>query len=68
MTYVKKTADSERDGKRIMDDIDRRIAFAVADYPGLRRFPQGRNFKQWTGNDSKALMKAGYASVSLSLH
>ncbi|TCD60043.1 hypothetical protein EIP91_010846 [Steccherinum ochraceum] len=42
--------------KRIMDDIDRRIAAAPA-FPGLRRFPQGRNFKQWTGNDSKALMK-----------
>ena len=26
-------------------------------FPGLRRFPQGRRFKQWTGDDSKALMK-----------
>jgi hypothetical protein len=26
-------------------------------FPGLRRFPQGRGFKQWMGNDSKALMK-----------
>lgn len=26
-------------------------------FTGLRRFPIGRNFKQWTGNDSKALMK-----------
>jgi hypothetical protein len=33
-----------------------RIA-AVPPFPGLRRFPQGRNFKQWTGDDSKALMK-----------
>ncbi|KIM77450.1 hypothetical protein PILCRDRAFT_76723, partial [Piloderma croceum F 1598] len=24
---------------------------------GLRRFPEGRKFKQWTGDDSKALMK-----------
>ncbi|KAH7905578.1 hypothetical protein BJ138DRAFT_1118343 [Hygrophoropsis aurantiaca] len=39
-----------------MDDIDRRIA-AVASFSGLRRFPQGRGFKQWTGDDSKALMK-----------
>jgi hypothetical protein len=23
----------------------------------LRRFPQGRGFEQWTGDDSKALMK-----------
>ncbi|KAF7776576.1 hypothetical protein Agabi119p4_4969 [Agaricus bisporus var. burnettii] len=40
----------------IMDDIDRRIAAAPA-FPGLRRFPEGRCFKQWTGDDSKALMK-----------
>lgn len=26
-------------------------------FVGLRRFPQGRGFKQWTGDDSKALMK-----------
>lgn len=38
--------------------VFRRIA-AVASFAGLRRFPQGRNFKQWTGDDSKALMKAG---------
>ena len=30
---------------------------AVPPFPGLRRFPEGWNFKQWTGNDSKALMK-----------
>ncbi|KAI9432304.1 hypothetical protein BJY52DRAFT_1132806 [Lactarius psammicola] len=41
----------------ILDDIDRRIALAPP-FPGLRRFPQGRGFKQWTGDDSKALMKA----------
>ncbi|KAF8171247.1 hypothetical protein K438DRAFT_2024120 [Mycena galopus ATCC 62051] len=41
---------------QIMADIDRRIA-AVPAFPGLRRFPEGRNFKQWTGDDSKALMK-----------
>ncbi|KAH9021931.1 hypothetical protein EDB84DRAFT_1511344 [Lactarius hengduanensis] len=40
----------------ILDDIDRRIA-AVPAFPGLRRFPHGRRFKQWTGDDSKALMK-----------
>jgi hypothetical protein len=33
-----------------------RIA-AVASFPGLRRFHEGRDFRQWTGNDSKALMK-----------
>jgi hypothetical protein len=59
--------------KKIMDDIDRRCVYKhilpslsthtsysiaiVPAFPGLRRFPQGRDFKQWTGNDSKALMK-----------
>jgi hypothetical protein len=36
------------------------ITFSLALVPsfsGLRRFYQGRNFKQWTGDDSKALMK-----------
>ena len=30
---------------------------AVPPFSGLRRFPDGRDFKQWTGDDSKALMK-----------
>ena len=29
-----------------------RIA-AAPPFSGLRRFPQGRGFKQWTGDDSK---------------
>lgn len=37
-------------------DIDRRIAAAPL-FPNLRRFPHDRRFKQWTGDDSKALMK-----------
>ncbi|KAK7006837.1 hypothetical protein R3P38DRAFT_2475962, partial [Favolaschia claudopus] len=44
------------EAKVIMADIDRRIA-VVPPFPGLRRFPEGRGFKQWTGDDSKALMK-----------
>ncbi|KAH9013947.1 hypothetical protein EDB85DRAFT_2076528 [Lactarius pseudohatsudake] len=43
-------------GKAILDDIDRRIAAAPL-FAGLRRFHEGRGFKQWTGDDSKALMK-----------
>ncbi|KAJ7127251.1 hypothetical protein C8R43DRAFT_1074924 [Mycena crocata] len=50
LTHSKAEADS------IMDEIDRRIA-AVPAFPCLRRFKQGRRFKQWTGDDSKALMK-----------
>jgi hypothetical protein len=37
--------------------------YSIASAPpfsNLRRFPEGRGFKQWTGNDSKALMKVGY--------
>ncbi|CDO77042.1 hypothetical protein BN946_scf184403.g17 [Trametes cinnabarina] len=47
----------------IMADIDRRIA-AVPSFPGLRRFPEGRGFKQWTGDDSKALMKVYLPAIS----
>ena len=32
---------------------------AAPPFPGLRRFPEGRDFQQWTGDDSKALMKVG---------
>ena len=34
--------------------------------PGLRRFPHGRNFSQWTGDDSKALMKVSVVSLRVS--
>ncbi|KAG2107467.1 uncharacterized protein F5147DRAFT_745971 [Suillus discolor] len=47
---------TEANANKILDDIDRRIALAPA-FAGLRRFPEGRGFKQWTGDDSKALMK-----------
>lgn len=46
----------EARANEILDDIDRRLAVVPA-FPGLRRFPHGRRFKQWTGDDSKALMK-----------
>jgi len=39
-----------------LTSLNFRIA-AVAPFAGLRRFPQGQHFKQWTGNDSKGLMK-----------
>ncbi|KAF8951457.1 hypothetical protein BDZ97DRAFT_1910010 [Flammula alnicola] len=47
---------SPRDAADILDEIDRRIAATPA-FPCLRHFKQGRRFKQWTGDDSKALMK-----------
>jgi hypothetical protein len=40
----------------VLASVTTRIA-AVPLFPGLRRFPEGRGFKQWTGDDSKALMK-----------
>lgn len=33
-------------------------------FSGLRRFPHGRRFKQWTGDDSKALMKVYLPAIS----
>ncbi|KAF6751439.1 hypothetical protein DFP72DRAFT_991344 [Ephemerocybe angulata] len=33
-------------------------------FPGLRRFPDGRGFKQWTGNDSKALMRVFLPAIT----
>ncbi|KAF9061853.1 hypothetical protein BDP27DRAFT_1484790 [Rhodocollybia butyracea] len=53
----------ETEADKIMDDIDRRIAL-VPSFPGLRRFPHGRRFKQWTGDDSKALMKVYLPAVA----
>ncbi|EDR13005.1 uncharacterized protein LACBIDRAFT_308379 [Laccaria bicolor S238N-H82] len=47
----------------ILDDIDCRIAAAPL-FSGLRRFPHGRRFKQWTGDDSKALMKVYLPAIS----
>ncbi|KAJ3576428.1 hypothetical protein NP233_g443 [Leucocoprinus birnbaumii] len=47
----------------IMADIDRRIA-AAPSFPGLGRFPEGQGFKQWTGNDSKALMKVYLPAIA----
>ncbi|KAF8121859.1 hypothetical protein EV363DRAFT_1183993 [Boletus edulis] len=53
--YLEETYGSTR-AKEILDDIDRRIAVAPP-FSGLRRFADGRGFNQWTGDDSKALMK-----------
>ncbi|KAI0070656.1 hypothetical protein K474DRAFT_1687360 [Panus rudis PR-1116 ss-1] len=54
---------SKKDAEAILADIDRRIA-AVPSFPGLRRFPEGHGFKQWTGDDSKALMKVYLPAVA----
>ncbi|KAF7352250.1 C2H2-type domain-containing protein [Mycena venus] len=47
----------------IIADIDHRIS-AAPSFPGLRWFPDGRDFTQWTGDDSKALMKVYLAAIA----
>ncbi|THG97315.1 hypothetical protein EW026_g4652 [Hermanssonia centrifuga] len=59
--YLKLTH-GETKGNDIIAQIDRRIA-AVPAFTGIRRFKQGRDFKQWTGDDSKALMKVYLPAV-----
>ncbi|KAF8883641.1 hypothetical protein CPB84DRAFT_1850916 [Gymnopilus junonius] len=49
--------------EEVLADIDRRIACAPA-FPGLRHFYEGRGFKQWTGNDSKGLMKVYLPAIA----
>ncbi|KDQ50016.1 hypothetical protein JAAARDRAFT_211946 [Jaapia argillacea MUCL 33604] len=56
-------AHGESGAFQIIEDIDRRIA-AVPAFPGLRRFPDGRDFTQWTGDDSKALMKVYLPAIT----
>ncbi|KAH9829324.1 uncharacterized protein C8Q71DRAFT_863392 [Rhodofomes roseus] len=57
-----KIAYGEARAAEILDEIDRRIA-AMPPFAGLRHFHQGRNFKQWTGDDSRALMKVWLAAI-----
>ncbi|KAF8872253.1 hypothetical protein CPB85DRAFT_1445099 [Mucidula mucida] len=60
--YIKQTYD-KKEAAKILAEIDRRIA-AVPPFPELRRFPEGRGFKQWTGNDSKALIKVYLPAIA----
>ncbi|OBZ65942.1 hypothetical protein A0H81_14159 [Grifola frondosa] len=54
-TYLVQTHGKMR-AQSILADIDRQIA-VIPPFSNLRRFHEGRGFKQWTGDDSKALMK-----------
>ncbi|KAJ7242405.1 hypothetical protein B0H12DRAFT_1326085 [Mycena haematopus] len=66
VTWVNEYLVLEHGEKRafeIIQDIDRRLS-AVPEFPGLRRFPDGRDFHQWTGDDSKALMKIYLGAVA----
>ncbi|KAF8808259.1 hypothetical protein BYT27DRAFT_7232691 [Phlegmacium glaucopus] len=63
VTAYIETVNTPAEAKRILADIDHRIA-AAPSFPGLRRFPEGRGFKQWTGDDSKALMKVYLPAIA----
>ncbi|KAF8266445.1 hypothetical protein EI94DRAFT_1772091 [Lactarius quietus] len=45
------------------DLLHQKIA-VVPSFPGLRHFYQGRGFKQWTGDDSKGLMKVYLPAIA----
>ncbi|KAF9521567.1 hypothetical protein CPB83DRAFT_900563 [Crepidotus variabilis] len=53
----------EKKALDILADIDHCIA-SVPPFPGLRRFPDGHDFNQWTGDDSKALMEVYLAAIA----
>ncbi|KAG1742043.1 hypothetical protein EDB19DRAFT_1895037 [Suillus lakei] len=53
----------EAQAKLIWADIDHRIA-VVPSFLGLRQFPQGQGFKQWMGDDSKALIKVFLPAIA----
>ncbi|KAF8977475.1 hypothetical protein BDQ17DRAFT_1403369 [Cyathus striatus] len=50
-------------GDDVLQDIDRRIS-AVPPFSELQRFPDGCDFKQWTGGDSKVLMKVYLTAIT----
>ncbi|KAH9976908.1 hypothetical protein BJV74DRAFT_879553 [Russula compacta] len=56
----------ETRGPEIIANIDHRIS-AIPAFPGLRHFPDGHDLTQWTGDDSKALMKVSFIFVQVYL-
>ncbi|KAJ7224045.1 hypothetical protein GGX14DRAFT_648209 [Mycena pura] len=66
VTWINEYLHLEHGEKRALEmiqDIDWRLS-AVPEFPGLHRFPDGRDFTQWTGDNSKALMKIYLAAVA----
>ncbi|KAJ6622831.1 hypothetical protein B0H10DRAFT_1944422 [Mycena sp. CBHHK59/15] len=61
-TYIR-TNHEKPEADRILADIDRRIAVTPS-FPGLRHFHVSRGYKQWTGNDSKGLMKVYLPAIA----
>ncbi|KAI9430611.1 hypothetical protein H4582DRAFT_2113755 [Lactarius indigo] len=56
-------AHREKVALEIIEDVDHRIS-AIPPFPGLRRFKDGRDYQQWTGDNSKALMKVFLAAIA----
>ncbi|KAF9527497.1 hypothetical protein CPB83DRAFT_869883 [Crepidotus variabilis] len=63
VSWIKAYFKTQPNGSRLLAEMDRRIA-AAHPFAGLRRFPEGRNFKQWTGDSSKALMKVFLPAIA----
>jgi hypothetical protein len=60
MGFLTTLTDSKWHGWHASFDTYPLFIFSIAIAPpfaGLHQFPDGRGFKQWTGDDSKALMK-----------
>ena len=71
-SYIYATYKPEAEALKVLDDIDKRQAqykiknfrltyllsriAIIPPFSGVRRFPEGCNFKQWTGDDSKVLI------------
>ncbi|KAF6745171.1 hypothetical protein DFP72DRAFT_993169 [Ephemerocybe angulata] len=63
VSWIVEWMEKQEDGKKLVTEMDRRIKVSPH-FSGLRRFNDGRNFKQWTGNDSKALMKVFLPAIT----
>ncbi|KAF8800429.1 hypothetical protein BYT27DRAFT_7262837 [Phlegmacium glaucopus] len=63
VTWVVQYLESQPNGKSLVAEMDHRIS-VVPGFSGLQHFPDGRGFKQWTGNNSKALMKVFLPAIS----
>ena len=79
--YINATYKPEAKAKKVLDDIDQQqVQYKVKNFwctylinrigivppfSGLWWFPEGHNFKQWTRDDSKALMKVSQRLAQL---
>ncbi|KAN0126225.1 hypothetical protein V8E53_015270 [Lactarius tabidus] len=66
VTWVEKYINKNHpkaEAEHILADIDRQIA-VVPSFLGLCHFYQGRGFKQWTGDDSKGLIKVYLPAIA----